>query len=35
MSEQEIYRSFMDWLKQTWYGLPEVLVMWFCLTAFP
>jgi hypothetical protein len=23
MSEQEIYRSFMDWLKQTWYGLPE------------
>ena len=23
MSEQEIYQRFMDWLKQTWYGLPE------------
>jgi hypothetical protein len=23
MSEQEIYSSFMEWLKQTWYGLPE------------
>ena len=23
MSEQEVYVRFMDWLKQTWYGLPE------------
>jgi len=23
MSEQEIYQRFMDWLKQTWWGLPE------------
>jgi len=23
MSEQEIYQGFIDWLKQTWYGLPE------------
>ncbi len=23
MSEQEIYERFMDWLKQTWWGLPE------------
>jgi len=23
MSEQEIYKRFMEWLKQTWYGLPE------------
>ena len=23
MSEKEIYRHFIDWLKQTWWGLPE------------
>ena len=23
MSEQEIYQRFMDWLKQTWWGLPK------------
>jgi len=23
MPEQEIYQRFMDWLKQTWWGLPE------------
>ena len=23
MGEQEIYERFMEWLKQTWYGLPE------------
>jgi len=23
MSDQEIYERFMDWLKQTWWGLPE------------
>ncbi|MBL7209089.1 MAG: 4Fe-4S binding protein [Dehalococcoidia bacterium] len=23
MTEQEIYQRFMDWLKQTWWGLPE------------
>ena len=23
MSQQEIYQHFMDWLKQTWWGLPE------------
>ena len=23
MSEQEVYERFMDWLRQTWWGLPE------------
>jgi NAD-dependent dihydropyrimidine dehydrogenase PreA subunit len=23
MSEKEIYQAFIDWLRQTWYGLPE------------
>jgi len=23
MSDQEIYQRFIDWLKQSWWGLPE------------
>ena len=23
MSEQEVYRRFINWLNQTWWGLPE------------
>ena len=23
MTDQEIYERFMEWLKQTWWGLPE------------
>ena len=23
MSEQEVYTRFIDWLKQTWWGVPE------------
>ena len=23
MSEREIYRKFIDWLGQTWWGLPD------------
>ena len=22
-SEQDVYNRFIDWMKQTWYGLPE------------
>ena len=23
MSEEEIYRLFIEWMKKSWYGLPE------------
>jgi len=23
VTEEEIYQRFMDWLRQTWWGLPE------------